>query len=150
MIGRLGECQVKIFDYSHTAAPDYYSEHRHTLLMLRPVGPLAVQLPDLAVTPGHYLERYLLAEYQPVDLTSESSAAGDSRLYAQDAAAARKFFSEWLAPLVRQYPGIYLEIRDNALLLFHPGREQETVGEIETMLALTTQMCARCLSEENR
>lgn len=140
MIGSPGGCHVKIFDYSHTAAPDYYNEHRHTLLMLRPLDPRGGLLPDLAMTPGHYLERYLLAEYQPVSLPAEL-AGTDNRLYTREPAAAIGLLGGALAPLVRQFSGIYLEIRDNVLLVFHPGRSQETVGEIEALLALITQAC---------
>ncbi|OZA24213.1 MAG: sulfate transporter, partial [Hydrogenophilales bacterium 17-61-9] len=38
MTGDYAGCHVKLFDYSHTAAPDYYSEHRHTVVILRPHG----------------------------------------------------------------------------------------------------------------
>lgn len=141
MTGTQAGCHVKIFDYSHTAAPDYYSVHRHTLLLLRPLELEGAQLPDLAITPGHYLERYLLAEYAEVTLPAGLAKTGALCLYAREEAAAIGAVRDVLAPFVQRYPGMYLEIRDNVLLAFHPGRDHESAADIDALLGFATQMC---------
>ncbi len=141
MTGALEGCHVKIFDYSHTAAPDYYSEHRHTVMLLRPLAAGGLTLPDLALTPGHYLERYLVAEYHPVDPAAAGDLAGPVRLYARDASAAAGSIQPLLAALLRQYPGLYLEIRDNVLLLFRPDQTHETPAAIEELLGFALRLC---------
>ena len=134
MTGLYHGCHVKLFDYSHTTAPDYYSEHRHTLIVLRCLEAGDVELPNLAITPGGYLERYLV-EYQEVDLAGRPSLAPHYRLYAQDPARALAFLGTRFEQLLSDHPCFYLEIRDNVLLAFRPSRELETPEAIELLLA---------------
>ena len=117
MTGSYQGCRIKLFDYSHTAAPDYYAEHRHTLIQLYRLETGDVQLPNLAITPGEYLERYLV-EYQEVDMAGCPGLAPHYRFYAQDPAQALAFIRTGLEQLLIQHPGIYVEIRNNALLAF--------------------------------
>ncbi|MBI3343979.1 MAG: hypothetical protein HY028_03805 [Gammaproteobacteria bacterium] len=130
MTGAYRGCEIKIFDYSHTAAPDYYTEHRHTLIHHLEAG--EAPLPNLAITPGGYLEHYLV-EYQEVDLAGRPALAPHYRLYAQDPARALAFVGTEIEQLLRDHPGFYVEIRDNALLAFRP--EQEPPEAIELLLA---------------
>ncbi len=133
MSGVYRGCQVKIFDYSHTAAPDYYAEHRHTLVMLSCPEEGSVQWPNLALTPGHYLERYLV-EYQEVDRTSRP-ALRHYCLYAQDPERALAWVGTEIEHLLLDHPGFYVEIRDNVLLAFRPDQGLETPEAIELLLA---------------
>lgn len=132
MTGLYKGCHVKLFDYSHTAAPDYYSEHLHTLIVLRCLEGGDVELPNLAITPGDYLERYLV-EYQEVDLADRPALAAHYRLYAQDPAQALAFIEAKAEQLLKDHPGFYIEIRDNVLLAFRPGRELETPETIKLL-----------------
>ncbi len=132
--GLYNGCHVKLFDYSHTAAPDYYSEHRHTLFLLRCLEGGDVELPNLAITPGDYLERYLV-EHQEVDLADRPVFASHYRLYAHDPARALAFIGTQAEQLLNDHPGFYVEIRDNVLLAFRPGRELETPETIQLLLA---------------
>ena len=134
MTGIYQGCRVKLFDYSHTAAPDYYAEHRHTLIQLYRLEMGDVQLPNLAITPGEYLERYLV-EYQEVDLADCPGLAPHYRFYAQNPAQALAFASTGLALLLSQHPGIYVEIRNNALLAFRPDQALEPPEAIALLLA---------------
>ena len=127
-------CDVKLFDYSHTAAPDYYLEYRHTLILLRCLEAGDVDLPNLAITPGDYLERYLV-EYQEVDLADRPVLASHYRLYAQVPAQALAFIETKIEQLLKDHPGFYVEIRDNRLLAFRPGWELETPETIRLLLA---------------
>ena len=132
MTGLYRGCHVKLFDYSHTAAPDYYSEHRHTIILLRCLEGGELELPNLAITPGDYLERYLV-EYQEVDLADRPALASHYRLYALDPEPALAFIAK-AAQLLIDHPGFYVEIRDNVLLAFRPGRELETSEGIQLLL----------------
>lgn len=133
MTGLYRGCHVKLFDYSHTAAPDYYSEHRHTIILLRCLEEGELELPNLAITPGDYLERYLV-EYQEVDLAGRSALASHYRLYALNPEPALAFIAK-AEQVLKDHPDFYVEIRDNVLLAFRPSRELETTEGIELLLA---------------
>lgn len=137
MTGIYRGCQVKIFDYSHTAAPDYYSEHRHTLIQLHPLE-TGVPLPNLAITPGDYLERYLV-DYQEVDLAARPALARHYRLYAHDPARALAFVGAEIEQMLLDHPGLYVEIRNNVVLAFRPDQDiapPETIDLLLTFVAL--------------
>ena len=93
-----------------------------------------MQWPNLALTPGSYLERYLV-EYKEVDITSRPLLSRHYRLYAQDTAPAQALLGTELAQLLLEYPGYYIEIRDNVLLAFHPEHDLESPEAIESLLA---------------
>jgi carbonic anhydrase len=133
MQGTRSGLNIKFFDYSHTAAPDYYVEHRHTLLVVSlPEG--RTSFPKAVITPGAYLERYLVgmnetpcegacAEYQYRLFT-----AGE----AQDALA----FAKALAPVLQTGLRLYVESQGDAVLAFYQDRELLNPEEIERLLAL--------------
>ncbi|HEY9097938.1 MAG TPA: hypothetical protein VIN38_03610 [Thiobacillus sp.] len=54
MTGDGAGCYVKLFDYSHTAAPDSYAQHCHSVQVLRP-NEVKVALPELTQTPDNSL-----------------------------------------------------------------------------------------------
>jgi len=147
MTGRYQNCHVKLFDYSHTAAPDYYLEHLHTLVMLRCLEN-EQELPNLAITPGDYLERYLV-EYQEVDLTDRPALAQHYRLYAQDPAQARSFVVNQAERLLKDHPGFYIEIRDNVLLAFRPAHELESPESIKLLFDFVELAGSARASERN-
>jgi hypothetical protein len=139
MTGSYHGCHIKLFDYSHTAAPDYYAEHRHTLFQLYGLDIVETQLPNLAVTPGDYLERYLV-EYQEVDTVNRPVLGSHYRFYAENPALALEFIETGLAQLLRKHPGIYVEIRNNALLVFRPDQALEPPQAIEILLSFAEFM----------
>jgi MFS superfamily sulfate permease-like transporter len=135
MTGTHAGFHVKIFDYSHTAAPEYYVEHRHTLVMLRHNDDRALELPSLAITPGQYLERYLVAEYREVDLEGlEERFRRACRVYAEDPVCARALLVDEVVRELHEHCGFYIEIRDSMLLAFHPDNEFEAPAAIEALL----------------
>lgn len=136
--GHYRGCHVRIFDYSHTAAPNYYDEHRHTVIVLQPMA--SKKIPDLAVTPDHYLERYLAAEYREIALPSGTAARHKSHLYARDPAVL-DIFKSVLVPILRQYPELYIEIRNNVLLAFRPRAEHEPLIAIEALMECIMVIC---------
>lgn len=136
-------CHVKLFDYSHTAAPDYYVEHRHTLVVLRPTEDGTARLPDLAVTPGDYLVRYLVAEYREMDFSGFDEAfVRRYRVYAEDAPSAREFLAAGLVQHLLAHPGFYVEIRDNVLLAFRPEHDLESIEAIPDLLSFADLLAA--------
>ena len=136
MSGVYRGCEIKIFDYSHTAAPDYYVEHRHTVIFVRPPAGAGVALPNLAITPGSYLERYLIAEYGDVELNGFDQAfAQHHRVYAQDPVRARAFLAAGLLRHLLAHPGFYVEIRNNTLLAFRPENGLEPIHALDALLS---------------
>ena len=139
MTGDHAGCHVKLFDYSHTAAPDYYAEHRHTLIILRP-HVVKAALPELVLSPGNYLERYLVG-YEEIEALEITADLREHRLYARpDSLNALGMIRKMLA-LLERHPGIYIEIHDGALLAFCPDHDLETAEGIEALFELASQLC---------
>ena len=128
-------CRVKLFDYSHTTAPDYYAERHHTLIQMSLER--ADALPNLAITPGDYLERYLV-EYQEANFAAR---VPHYRLYAQDPVGALDFVGPHFEQLLREHTDFYVEIRDNVLLAFRPNQEFESPEAIASLLAFADAAC---------
>jgi len=134
MTGLHHHCQVRIFDYSHTAAPDYYSEYQHTLVIVRPSGEMPA-LPDMVLTPGHYLKSYLV-DYQELDLSGESGFPEGYRIYSPSTEQAVLAAAQHLRAYLQSHPGVYVELRRGALLVFRPDRELETPEGIHELLEI--------------
>ncbi|ACL72527.1 sulphate transporter [Thioalkalivibrio sulfidiphilus HL-EbGr7] len=134
MTGHYRDWMLRAFDYSHTAAPDYYAEHQHTLVIVKPAEPVS-GLPDMVLAPGHYLKSYLV-NYQELELPESLGFPEGYRLYAPSthdgviAAAGR------LRGFLARHPGVYLEVRKNAVLTFRPDRELEMPEGIEELLEI--------------
>ena len=111
-------------------------------------------LPNLAITPGDYLERYLVG-YQETDFAAR---VPHYRLYAaapgilpsatlvhpctsQDPVAARDFVGAHFEQLLRDRTDLYVEIRDNVLLAFRPNQEFESPEAIASLLAFGDAAC---------
>lgn len=140
MSGALGECRIRLFDYSHTSAPDYHVEHRHTLVIVEPPAG-APRLPGLVLTPGHYLERYLV-QHQEIALTGQPELARIYRLYGRAGEDPRAWLGGDLARLLLAHAPFYLEVRANALLAFRPDRGLEPPQGLGVLIELA-QVVAR-------
>lgn len=149
MTGSYRGCQIKLFDYSHTAAPDYHAEHWHTLVLAHRVKRDDAPLPDLVITPGHYLERYLV-EYQEVELARLPALAQHYRLYALDSVRALAFVESHIQQLLIKYPGFYIEIRDDVLLAFRPDQEFLPSYAIEHLLAFAEAVGSAPIASEDK
>jgi MFS superfamily sulfate permease-like transporter len=132
MDGSYRHCRVKVFDYSHTAAPDYYAEHQHTLVIVQPSadGP---ELPDVVLAPGHYLKRYLV-DYRELDPPPALGLPEGYRVYTRCSEDSALEATRHLRGFVHACPGVYVELRRNALLTFRPERETETPEGIDELL----------------
>ncbi|MCS6780537.1 MAG: hypothetical protein NZ555_12655, partial [Geminicoccaceae bacterium] len=129
LTGAWGAGRIRIVDYGHTAAPDYHVVHRHTLLIFEPAEG-APREPDLVISPGHYMERYMahLEERAPGDLPPPH------RLYLAPGLPedAVRIPATWRAALAELGP-LYLERRRGALLVFAPFKALEPVERIEAL-----------------
>ena len=143
MTGTHGDHHVKLFDYSHTAAPEYYVEHRHTLAILRLCDEATAALPNLALTPGDYLERYLVADYRELEIAGlDAEFAKRYRVYGESTAHVQSCLSAALAGYMLAYPGTYVEFRDGVLLVFRPERGLESPDATENLLAHAEKIMA--------
>ena len=137
--GNYHDYQIKLYDYSHTAAPDYYSAHHHTIVQISRNGSDNAPWPNLALTPGYYLERYLV-EYQEVNITSRPSLARHYSLYALDAVLGLAWVDAARERWLIEHPGFYIEIRNNVLLAFHPEHDLESPEAIELLLSFAESL----------
>jgi hypothetical protein len=127
--GAAGAAELQLFDYAHTSPPDYHAPHRHTLLVLQLPRPVARA--DFVLTPGLYLERYLV---QLREVQAPFVPPG-YRLYTADGTLADAL----PAALLEALPGLsplYVEQRGSALLAFGPQRGLEDEAGIDALLAL--------------
>lgn len=125
--------RIRLFDYSHTSAPDYHARHRHTLMVFE--LPAAAALPEFVLTPGHYLERYLVHLQERED----AAVPAGHRLYVAAGQAAPD--AEVLAVLARHIETLgplYVEVRRGALLAFSPTRGLEDEARIRALAELAT------------
>lgn len=121
--------QIRLFDYSHTSAPDYHMPHRHTLVIYE--LPDSVTQPDFVLTPGHYLERYLVNLSESAHLEE----APGYRLYVPaDSPVPR--VPPHIFETLRQAGPLYIEIRRGVLLAFSPSRELEDEHHTELLANL--------------
>lgn len=125
--------QIRLFDYSHTSAPDYHVPHQHTLMVFE--LPTTAAQPDFVLTPGHYLERYLVNLSESADVAT----APGYRLYVPPGQALPDLPVAVQEALRRCGP-LYIEIRHQVVLAFCPQRELEDDERIEMLVALATAL----------
>lgn len=125
--------QLRLFDYSHTAPPDYHVPHRHTLIEFE--WPEGQRLPDFVLSPGHYLERYLVSL---VELEARAQLPG-YRCYGRPGEPAASVALDAVPfEAIRAAGPLYVELRRGLLLAFCPHRGLETEARIEALLALAS------------
>ena len=135
---------VKIFDYSHTAAPDYYVEHRHTLMIATlPQG--TSNFPMMAITPEHYLERYLTS-MEEIPWETHSSSGDSYRLFSATEPDKARTLAAQLAPYLNQHHNIYIESRGHAVLAFFPDSELSDSQEINQLMQLAALLALEPVS----
>ena len=129
--GEIDGWPVKVFDYSHTAVPDYYAEHRHSLLMLS----LPCELPDFVITPHRYLERYLV-ELQELTFEDDTAFSAIYHVYGVPSVSVRPQLSAELRRFLLEHPGFYVEFRRRAVLAFRPRVDLEPGDGVDLLLVL--------------
>jgi len=134
--GNLKGHEIRLFDYSHTAAPDYYSKHWHTIITVQCKTESGANIPDLVITPGHYMERYLF-EFTEVALEDNSAFAETYRLYSADGQDPRALLGNGLIDFLTQNKGFYIEVHNGVLLAFIQHRQLANEGDLELLLKLS-------------
>lgn len=122
--------RLRIFDYSHTSPPDYHVAHRHTLAVAEIAG---VDLGHVAITPGHYLERYLV---QLEERPQTAGLAAGYRLWAARGTDPAPLLDAAVQQALARHGPIYLEARGRAILAFRPPRGLEDEAGIEGLLTV--------------
>ncbi len=123
---------TRLFDYSHTAAPDYYSKHWHTIVT---TPCKSDKIPDFVIAPGHYMERYLV-DFSEVSL-EESAFTETYRLYTTDGQDPRAHLSDELIAFLTQNKGFYLEVCNGVLLAFIQDKQLADENGLALLLKLS-------------
>ena len=126
-------CEIRLADYSHTAAPDYYTKHWHTIITSRLS---ASTISDFVITPGYYLRRYL-ADYREVESVGANKLPDNYRFYAKkEGGDPSAYLSSELIEFLRNHEGIYLEVQNGVMLSFNRNRDLLSTEEIASLLTL--------------
>lgn len=133
---------IQLFDYSHTAAPDYHVPHRHTLMIYE--LPAGVRLPDFVLTPGHYLERYLVG----LNEIAEPPEARGYRVYVPPGGPPTVPLPESLVQALRRIGPLYVEVRNGSVLAFSPERALERPETLVAFAQLAADLAGRTQSGE--
>ena len=91
--------------------------------------------------PPHNLGEIIDGVIALIDDPALTAVSREHRWYLSHNGPDHTPFIERIHALIRNYPGIYLEIRDNALLLFRPDRELESTSDIEALLRIADLFC---------
>ena len=127
---------LRISDYRHTSPPDYHLAHRHTLLIWeRPAGSLSSG--PAALTPGHYLERYLV---QLPEIGGEVSTLPPGYRAYGDARSIAGLAASEVTDLLATVGPVYIEWQPDAILMFRPFVALESEASIEQLLTLLGQL----------
>ncbi len=140
MSGVSRDCDIRLADYSHTAAPDYYTKHWHTIITSRLS---ASTIPDFVITPGYYLRRYL-ADYGEVESGGAGELPANYRLYAKEGSDPSACLSPTLVEFLQNHEGIYLEVRNGVMLTFNRNRDLLSIEEIASLLTLVEIVNTAC------
>lgn len=141
--GEYRGCEIRLFDYSHTAAPDYYTKHWHTLMTWRCPKILTAQIPDFVITPGHYLERYLV-DFIETEITRNEEFVGSYRIYGKDNSELKPFITDDLIEFLTQHKGFYIEARNGVMLAFRPEQELVNAEDVSLLFLMTDVFNASC------
>ncbi len=126
---------VRLYDYSHTSAPNYYSKHWHTIITSTCPTNADNNIPDMVIAPGHYLKRYLV-DYNETSLPSDSKLGTKYRLYTKGGTDPLANIPPKLIALIEEHDGLYLEIRKGVMLAFIKDQALANAEGISLLLSL--------------
>jgi len=148
MTGDYRGCKIHLSDYSHTSPPDYYSKHWHTIVTVRCPAESTSTMPDLVITPGHYLERYLV-DFEQVDASSHQTFAEKYHLYTKDGADPIPNLSPKLIEFIVKYNDFYIEISKGVMLAFRRHQALANTDDIATLFSLAEIVNDSCVTAKN-
>ncbi|MCF6336620.1 MAG: SulP family inorganic anion transporter [Gammaproteobacteria bacterium] len=136
--------RVRLYDYSHTSAPNYYSRHWHTIITICCPAGLEADVPDMVIAPGHYLERYLV-DYEEVVLPDENALAGKYRLYAKEGTDPLSYLSPKLTAFIAKHDDFYLEVRKGVMLAFRKDHALANADDVALLFSLAEMFNHSCV-----
>jgi len=148
MTGDYMGCKIHLSDYSHTSPPDYYSKHWHTIVTIRCAAESTSTVPDLVITPGHYLERYLV-DFQQVDASSNKTFAEKYHLYTKDGANPLANLPAKLIDFIVKYDDFYIEVSKGVMLAFRRHQALANADDIAALFALAEVVNDSCVTAKN-
>jgi len=149
MSGTYQGADVRLYDYSHTSAPNYHSKHWHTVITSRCGANAGIDVPDMVITPGHYLERYLV-DYDEVELPQGSEFSEKYRLYGKEGADPLACISPELMEFMVKHDDCYLEVRKGVMLAFRKDQALANSDEISLLFALSETFNGSCGNQSDR
>jgi len=148
MTGEYMGCEIHLSDYSHTSPPDYYSKHWHTMVTLRCPTELTSAIPDLVITPGHYLERYLV-DFDEVAFSQNQKFAEKYRLFTKDGADPLPHLSPKLIEFIVKHDDFYIEVSKGVMLVFRRHQALANADEIAELLSFAEIYKDGCVTTGN-
>ncbi len=146
MTGTVQNSAVRLFDYSHTAAPDYYAKHWHTIITSKcPGSTPGSNLANIVIAPGHYLGRYLV-NFTEVDMSSNTRFSEVYRLYSEDKSNTNIQLPDELIDFLIQHRDIYLEIKSDVMLAFIQSKNLATQEDMDVLFQLAEIFNKQCTS----
>lgn len=142
-------CEVRLFDYSHTAPPDYFSKHWHTIITMRCPALAGAAVPDFVITPGHYLERYLV-DFSELPLSGPREFTENYHLHGQAGHDPSSYISSELVAFLTRHKGFYLEVRNGVLLAFRQDQELAKPDDVSLLFVLAEIFNAACNAAPSR
>lgn len=149
MSGNYLGCEVRLFDYSHTAPPDYFSKHWHTIITMSCPGLADAAVPDFVITPGHYLERYLV-DFTEMPLSGPREFTENYHLHGQAGHDPSPYISPELVAFLMRHKGFYLEVRNGVLLAFRQDQELAKPDDVSLLFVLAEIFIAACNAAPSR
>ncbi len=144
MAGVYRDCELKLFDYSHTAAPDY-AKHSHTLIELR-CQPCENALPDFVVAPGHYLARYLV-EFDEINVPERGALPDVYRVYGREGGDPVPAIPPRLIDFLATHHDFYVEVKNGVMLAFRQNHELLGAGDIAVLFELAELLSDFCAAQ---
>ncbi|MGB5259282.1 MAG: hypothetical protein WBO34_02030, partial [Gammaproteobacteria bacterium] len=80
-------------------------------------------------------------EFEEIDTPALAAASREHRWYRRPQGVVPEGLIKQLLAVLENYPGIYIEICDNALLAFHPDRELLDLDGIVSLLGIANLAC---------
>ncbi len=142
-------CEVRVFDYSHTAPPDFFSKHWHTIITMRCPALADAAVPDFVITPGHYLERYLV-EFSEMPLPGPREFTESYHLHGQVGHDPLSHISPELVAFLMRHKGFYLEVRNGVLLAFRQDQGLAKPDDVSLLFVLAEIFNAACSAAPGR
>jgi len=147
MTGDYMGCNINLSDYSHTSPPDYYSKHWHTKLTLRCPAEITSSIPDLVITPGHYLERYLI-DFDEVAFSQNQNFSEKYRLFTKNGADPLPHLSAELIDFLVKYDDFYIEVSKGVMLAFRRDQALANADDIAVLFSLAEVFKNACETSE--